>query len=215
MTKRPDEEFNIERVTLCGDGKYRWVYPFDMLKNPVILFTVWKVLGISFFAVWLFLNIINVIENGFETEVFFNTAKVFLILGLVFFVIGIIAYLIVANQYGWRYMVIFEMDDKGIIHRQMEKQFDKVKAAGWLVAMIGAAAGSPSAAGAGLLAASHDSLSTDFDKVKRIKISRAYHTIYLNAPFSNNQIYVRDEDFDLLKNYILERIPEEVSSKVK
>ena len=138
-----------------------------------------------------------------------------MILGLVFFVIGIIAYLIVANQYGWRYMVIFEMDEKGIIHRQMEKQFDKVKAAGWLAAMIGAAAGSPSAAGAGLLAASHDSLSTDFDKVKRIKISRAYHTIYLNAPFSNNQVYVKDEDFDLVKNYILERIPEETRSKIK
>ena len=215
MTKQNNEDFNAEQVTLCNDGKYRWVYPFDMLKNPVILFTVWKVLGISFFAVWLFLNIINVIENGFETEVFFNTAKVFLILGLVFFVIGIIAYLIVANQYGWRYMVIFEMDDKGIIHRQMEKQFDKVKASGWLTAMIGAAAGKPSAAGAGLLAATHDSLSTDFDKVKRIKISRAHHTIYLNAPFSNNQVYVKDEDFDLVKNYILDHIPEEVSSKVK
>ena len=215
MTKQNNEDFNAEQVTLCNDGKYRWVYPFDMLKNPVILFTVWKVLGISFFAIWLFLNIINVIENGFETEVFFNTAKVFLILGLVFFVISIIAYLIVANQYGWRYMVIFEMDDKGIIHRQMEKQFDKVKAAGWLAAMIGAAAGSPSAAGAGLPAASHDSLSTDFDKVKRIKISRAYHTIYLNAPFSNNQIYVNDKDFDLVKNYILEHIPEETRSKIK
>ena len=215
MTKQNNEDFNAEQVTLCSDGKYRWVYPFDMLKNPVILFTVWKVLGISFFAVWLFLNILNVIENGFEPEVFSDTTKVFLILGLVFFVIGIIAYLIVANQYGWRYMVIFEMDEKGIIHRQMEKQFDKVKAAGWLAAMIGAAAGSPSAAGAGLLAATHDSLSTDFDKVKRIKISRAYHTIYLNAPFSNNQIYVNDKDFDLVKNYILEHIPEEVSSKVK
>ncbi|MBQ8941658.1 MAG: hypothetical protein IJ062_07445 [Firmicutes bacterium] len=215
MSKQNSEGFNAERVTLCNDGKYRWVYPFDMLKNPVILFTVWKVLGISFFAVWLFANFLNLIGNDLDLETFLETAKFFLILALVFCVIGIIAYLMVAKQYGWRYMVIFEMDDKGIIHRQMEKQFDKVKASGWLTAMIGAAAGKPSAAGAGLLAATHDSLSTDFDKVKRIKISRAHHTIYLNAPFSNNQVYVKDEDFDLVKNYILEHIPEEISSKVK
>ena len=29
------------------DGVYRWVYEVPMLKNLSILFTVWKVLGIS------------------------------------------------------------------------------------------------------------------------------------------------------------------------
>jgi hypothetical protein len=36
------------RVTLYPDGKYRWVYEVPMLKNPSILFDVYKVLGISF-----------------------------------------------------------------------------------------------------------------------------------------------------------------------
>lgn len=36
-----------ERVTLYPDGKYRWVCEVNMLKNPSILFDVWKVLGIS------------------------------------------------------------------------------------------------------------------------------------------------------------------------
>ena len=215
MTKRPDEEFNIERVTLCGDGKYRWVYPFDMLKDPVILFTVWKVLGMSFFVVWLFVNFFDFIGNNLDLESFLGTCKVFLILALVFFFIGIIAYLIVAKQYGWRYMVIFEMDEKGIVHRQMKQQFDRVKASGWLTAMIGAATGSLSAAGSGLLAATRDSLSTDFDKVKKVRISRSRHIIYVNAPFSHNQVYVSDEDFEFVKNYILEHIPKEISSKVK
>lgn len=28
-----------DRVTRCGDGKYRWVYEYPMLKNPTILLT--------------------------------------------------------------------------------------------------------------------------------------------------------------------------------
>ncbi len=35
-------------VKLCPDGKYRWCYEVNMLKNPMILFTVFKVLAISF-----------------------------------------------------------------------------------------------------------------------------------------------------------------------
>ena len=36
-----------ENVYLCPDGVYRWVYEFPMLKNPAILFTVWRVLLMS------------------------------------------------------------------------------------------------------------------------------------------------------------------------
>ena len=35
------------RVTLCQDGKYRWVYEVNMLTNYSILFDVWKVFGIT------------------------------------------------------------------------------------------------------------------------------------------------------------------------
>ena len=36
------------RVKLGPDGKYRWLYEFNMLKNPTILFTVFRVMGMSF-----------------------------------------------------------------------------------------------------------------------------------------------------------------------
>ena len=28
-----------ENIKKCDDGSYRWVYEFDMLKNPIILLT--------------------------------------------------------------------------------------------------------------------------------------------------------------------------------
>lgn len=42
-----------ENIYLCPDGKYRWYYEFPMMKNPTLLFTIWKVLGISFGIVYL------------------------------------------------------------------------------------------------------------------------------------------------------------------
>ena len=41
-----------ENIRLCPDGKYRWIYEFSMLKNPAVLRTVFKVLGISAGAVY-------------------------------------------------------------------------------------------------------------------------------------------------------------------
>ena len=214
-SKNTGEDFTGENVTLCSDGKYRWMYPFDMLKNPVILFTVWKVLGMSFFIVYMFSLIFTTIENGIVIEDIIGVTRGFLILFLVFAVIGIVAYLIVAGQYGWRYMVIFEMDETGIIHRQMKQQFDKAKALGFLTVAAGIASGKLSTIGAGLNSATRDSLSTDFDKVKKVKLSKFRNTIYVNAPLSHNQVYVRPEDLDFVLNYISERVPEDVRAKIK
>lgn len=210
--KNEQNDFTGERVTLCGDGKYRWLYPFDMLKNPVILFTVWRVLGMSFFLIYAFTLCMSFFENGIDLKEFIDISKGFLLLSLFFCGLGVIAYLIVAKQYGLRYMVIFEMDEKGIIHRQMKSQFDKAKAIGWLTAAVG---GSLTAKGAGILAATRDSLSTDFDKVKKVKAVKRRSTIFVNAPLSHNQVYVKPEDYEFVLNYILEHIPPEVSQKVK
>ena len=42
-----------EHIYLCGDGIYRWYYSVPMLKNPVILITVLKVMWLSFLFVYL------------------------------------------------------------------------------------------------------------------------------------------------------------------
>ena len=41
------KSYQGKEVRLCSDGKYRWVYEMNMLKNPTIFFTVLKVMMIS------------------------------------------------------------------------------------------------------------------------------------------------------------------------
>ena len=131
------------RVTLYPDGKYRWVYEVPMLKNPSILFDVYWVLGISFGLVWLFNVLLIGCEDGFSLESLWGFTSGFLILMLVFVVIGYVAYVIVAWTYGWKYVVLFTLDEKEVVHQQMPRQMKKAKVLGALTALVGAAAGKP------------------------------------------------------------------------
>jgi len=190
-------------IELCADGVYRWFYPFDMLRNPVILFTVWRVLGISFGIVYAFVVLVNLF-GGSGLDGLGELTLGFGILIAVFLVIGFLAYLIVAKMYGWRYLVIFEMNEDGVRHIQMPEQFQKAQALAWIA---GAAAGSPSAAGAGLLAASKSESYVSFDRVRGVQILRRRGTIKVNERLEHSQVYAQPEDFDFVQSYILSHIP--------
>ena len=132
--------------------------------------------------------------------------KELLIPAVILFGLSIVAYIILACIYGWKYCVLFEMNETEIRHIQMEKQYQKAQALGWLTAMAGAAAGKPGAAGTGLLAATKNVQATEFSKVRRMRSLRTFHTIKLDGLLNHNQIYAPSEDYDFVLDYISKRI---------
>ena len=202
-----------KNIYLCPDEKYRWIYELDMIKNPIILFTIWKVLAISFgiVAIMTFLMILkDLLKYGLNWHA--EDAKVLIIFILVFIGISIVAYLAVAKSYGWKYIVLFEMDENSIVHIQVPKQFKRAKAIGWLTAMAGLASGSVGRVGQGVLTATHDRTTSDFDFVKTIILKPRQNAIKVNYLFTHNQIYAEKEDFVFIANYICDRCP---NAKIK
>ena len=207
-----EKEISVQKTgdggLLCPDGKYRWVYEFDMLKNPTILFAVWKVLAISGGIVCVIGFHVNLFSGdlwyGFDLP---GTIRFIAILAGIMLVISIVGYLIVACTYGWKYMVLFTMDEDGVEHRQMKKQFNKAKALGWLSAFAGTASGNAGRVGTGILAATRDSSTSEFKNVRKVKAVRRRHVIYVNQLLAHNQVYAQDEDFDFVRNYIVEHCP--------
>ena len=195
------------RVTLYPDGKYRWVYEVPMLKNPSILFDVYWVLGISFGLVWLFNVLLIGCEDGFSLESLWGFTSGFLILMLVFVVIGYVAYVIVAWTYGWKYVVLFTLDEKEVVHQQMPHQMKKAKVLGALTALVGAAAGKPSVVGSGILASSRSTSTSVLANVKRIKARRRQNLIKVNQLLNKNRIFVPDEDFDFVYDFLCQHCP--------
>ena len=195
-----------DEIKQGNDGIYRWVYEYSMLKNPTILFTVWKVMLISVFIVYLFINIINLFDGYNSFSEFWDFTKVFLYIGLGALVLGFIAYLIVAALYGWKYMILFEMSEKEITHIQMKSQFKKAEALGWLAAAVGALSMNPTVAGTGMLAATRNTLTSEYKKVKTVTVKRGKNLIKLDGLLSHNQIYANKEDFDFVLDYICKRV---------
>ena len=199
-----------ENIKKCDDGTYRWVYEFDMLKNPIILLTVLKIFLIVLVGIWVVFGLFRIGNDGFVGAFALQT-KELLIPAAILLGLSIAAYIILACIYGWKYCVLFEMNETGIRHIQMEKQYKKAQALGWLTAMAGAAAGKPGAAGTGLLAATKNEQATEFGKVKRMRVFRAFHTIKLDALLNHNQIYAEPEDYEFVLDYISKRIPKSKS----
>ncbi len=198
-------------ITFCEDGVYRWVYELSMLRNPTILFTVFKILGIIYIVTMPFILVPAIINLGFVDAIV--ECLPFLLLVPVFIVIILISYLIVTLIHGGKYVVLFEMNEKGIKHIQDPKSFDKGKKIAAAAVVAGAARGNIAAGlGQGTIIASHSSMTSHFDAVRKIKVIRRLNTIKLDAPFSHNQIYAADEDFDFVLNYIMERIPDKAKN---
>lgn len=197
-----------EHIWRCPDGFYRWYHELSMLKNPIILFTTWKVLGISFGAVYLFVLISSAVSDSlFGWDGFLDITWVFVLLTLVIGAIAVLAYLIVAWCYGWKYVVLFEMDEQVVRHIQVPRQFKKAQALAWLTLLAGAAAKQPGAAGTGLLSMTRNSSTSEFQSVKRITVRPRRNLIKVNQKLARNQVYAAPEDFEFVRAHIVSHCP--------
>ena len=194
-----------ERVRLCEDGKYRWTYSMNMYTNPAIINVVFKIFGILF-AIAILAMFIGPAIRG-EWDVVKEGLRIWLIVLGVFAVLVVLAYLIVAWTYGGRYIVHFTMDDKLVIHEQEAAQVARARKLNMLTVLVGVLAKRPSTVGAGMLAASRSTSSSVLENVRRIKPRRRLHLIKVNQLLDRNQVYVPDEDFDFVLDFLRTHCP--------
>ena len=185
MAKKQDEKIS-ENITLCADGKYRWQYDVNLFKNPTVLIFILKVLLIPLAAIMVFVNVIDIINWGFNN--FLSNLKIFGIVFLVLVAVVLLSYLIYAAIMGGKYCVIFEMDEKGINHRQIPSQAKKAKKIAGAAVAGGVATGNFSTIGAGI-AASRTEMYSEFSKVRKAKVYRRRNLIKLTETIEHNQIY--------------------------
>lgn len=198
---------NKKSVKMGPDGKYRWAYELNMLTNPTILVEVFKVLGISLAITWVFSMAISLFDGDNLISAARNLASLYAILIGVMLVLGILGYLLYSALSGWKYMVVFEMDENGVEHRQMKQGVEKAKVLAMLSSMAGLGTGNVGAIGRGLLAASHHSLSSAFPDVRLVKAVPRFHLIKVNGLLTKNRIYVDDDNFDFVYDYICQHCP--------
>ena len=202
-----------EHVRLYPDGKYRWVYEVNMLTNYSILFDVWKVLGISMGILVLLFVVIAVFDGDWDVDMLIGMASTLGIVALVMLVLGLIGYFVYAAISGWKYAVLFIMDEKEVVHQQMPNTMKKGQLIGALTILAGLASVRPGAVGTGVLAQSRLSMTSTLAHVERLISCRKMNLIKVNERFEKNRVYVNTEDFDFVYDFLLTHCTHLKSSK--
>lgn len=190
------------RVTLCQDGKYRWVYEVNMLTNYSILFDVWKVFGISIVIIIILFTIIFLFTGELSLDIFIGMGKGVFFSAAILAVLSILGYLLYAAISGWKYVALFIMDEKEVTHQQMPREVKKGQIIGALTILAGLASGRPGVIGTGILSQSRSSMTSTLVNVKRLIPSRRMNLIKVNQLLAKNRVYVSDEDFDFVYDFL-------------
>ena len=182
-----------ERVVLFPDGKYRWIYEVNMLKNYSILFDVWKVFGITMLIVMGLIGFILLIAGEFDLDS---------LAGLSF-----AGYYLYAAIVGGKYIVVMTMDHNEVVHQQLPKQMKKAQIIGNATIVAGLLTGNLGAVGRGMIANSRTSMITRYADVKKVIAVRGNNLIKVNETLEKNRVYVCNEDFDFVYRFLCEHCP--------
>lgn len=204
--KTAKEDVKIsDDITLCSDGKYRWVYEMSLFKNPTVFLLIAKILLFAFLAIFCVTTVADAVRFGVNEKLIGNI-RVCGIVFLVIFGMFILAYLIYAAIMGGKYVVEFEMDEKGVNHSQISYQAKKANKIARAAMTAGAASGRIGTVGVGMNA-QRTEMYSDFEKTKKIKAYPRRHLIKVNGMLSHNQVYTAKEDFEFVLDFIVSHCP--------
>lgn len=194
-----------ENIYLCEDGKYRWIYEMSLFKNPTIIVLVWKIFFFILLGIFAFTMLMDVFGGDMNGERFLETLKI-----LAYFIIGMtvlcaLGYLLYAAIMGGKYIVMFEMDEEGVNHKQMPKQAKKAEIISLLTALAGIASRNTTTVGIGLTSARTE-MYTRFSNVRKVKAYPSRDLIKINERLMHNQVYAEKEDFEFVYSYISDHV---------
>ncbi len=198
--------YESKNITMCTDGKYRWVYELNLYKNPAIIKEVGRGILISLVIVLALIFGFEMIDGiGTFAEKLQYVAELAGILFAIMLVITILGYLLYSYMMGGTYCALFEMDENGICNKAQEKHIKKAELISAITVIAGIASGRPGVVGTGMLASARTTMYTRFDSVKELEILPKQHLIRLNEKLSRNQVYAEDEDFAFVADFIRAR----------
>ena len=201
-----EKDYQGKEVRLCQDGKYRWVYEMNLLKNPTVFLTTLKVMVIAVGVVGLFMLVLAAFQGDLDLEWCWFWLKLMGIMLGIFIILTVVSMLITAAILG-KYVVLYEMDEDQVKCIQMPKTVKKAEVIGLITVLVGLAAKNPTTIGAGMLSASRSTSTSVFSNVRRVKTRRRMNLIKVNQLLFKNQVYVPDEDYDFVYHYIKSHCP--------
>ncbi|MBQ6373802.1 MAG: hypothetical protein IJJ45_04865 [Clostridia bacterium] len=198
-----------DRVTLFDDGVYRWSYVMDMWRNRFLFHLMLKVIAVVCGGAVAFV-LVALGPSLTPAAVGWCALGV---AGVMALAAGI--YAICACVMHGAYRLCFEMDGEMVelVRSAATRQRNEAMAA--IAVAIGLAVNRPGEAlRTGLtMNAVNAAGRTFFSSVTRMRVHPEYQVIDLREWFGMNQIYVCDEDFAFVRDFIRDHISEKARAR--
>ena len=195
------ETRQASRLYRDDQGVYHWAYYLNMYKNFSMLRMILKAMGIGMFVIGAI--IVGALINSGSRA--FSTAE---IIGFIIITVAIIlaivvgCYFLVAFIYGGMYISYFVMDDQKISHYQPTEQADKARLIALFSAAGGAATGNWGLTAASMTAGGNLIVEMKFDDIRSMTIVPSQGEIRVHSFLTWNTIYVNQEDFGIVSEYL-------------
>lgn len=201
LTSDEASELGLNVIFLEEDGTYDWIYCLKMFQNLSMFKFVMKVILIIY-AIMIVSLLVITKGSG-------DILWLLGILALVFIaviVIVLFSFWLVDKMYKGRYMLIYEMNNKGVSFSQTSDQAQITRVITSTSAAVSAAGGNIGGVISGTgLAMKPNSYHADFSKVRSVKGKRSDNLIWVNTFLQYLMVYVPDEAYDFVWNYITQR----------
>lgn len=189
------------RLYRDDQGVYHWAYYLNMYKNFSILRMILKAMGIGMLVIGAIIGG-ALISSGSRAFGAAETIGFIVITVLIILAIVVGCYFLVALIYGGMYISYFVMDDQKISHYQPSDQADKERLIGLVSAAGGAATGNWGLTAAAMTAGGRLVVEMKFDDIRSMTIVPSQGEIRLHSFLTWNTIYVNQEDFAIVAEYL-------------
>ena len=204
-----DDKSVNQDFRLCDDGVYRWVYVYNLWKNYTVILEIEKIFILTAMVIMIIQGLLGIREKGIVKRLISAAQEAGVILAVMTGLL-LISYPIYGLLSKGKYCVLFEMDDRSIMHTRMEKEVKREDLVEWLWAANEILDSRLLSTGLSIATASEASIETVFADVRKVTVSRKGKTITLRCRITRNQVYVPDDEFEFIRDFILERCPKNV-----
>lgn len=201
LTTEEAEKLGLNAIFEEEDGTYDWIYCMNMMKNTSMMKFIFKVVAICFIPVTAVLLFLSWGSDDFAMMVGILAACFGVVMLITLFSIWF-----VNTIYKGSYMLVYQMNNDAIMFSQTTDQAAMTRTIAGASAAVNAAGNNIGGVIAGTgLAMSPNVHIAKFAKVSSVRGNRADHLIWVNTFLQSLMIYVPDEFYDFVWNYIRER----------
>jgi len=180
------EEGIINSNDPLKNTSYKWEIEVYIFKDPIIVRQLGLCIGVPFGALIIMLSIFAAGGDKGAIYALMLVASLF-----------VLTYAFIMIVYRGKYAAGFIIDKKGILNYTQKKQAKKNRIINSLTVFLGLVSGRYSAAGAGVLAQSRQSVLVRWNRIRKVKYYPKRRTILVKGGFAETiAVFCNDENYE-------------------